>query len=146
MMLSVIAASDRAAVTGAVKMLYPLPINVYRTRRLSRLGWLHAIGGDVRGLRKQGLAAVLLSEEVQYRREVPLEEQIKVTCELVEVSADGSRWRPRLTILRMDGVEAALVRSLSVWIDVDARKITAPLTELRAVLESRDRRLLPAVV
>jgi acyl-CoA thioester hydrolase len=59
-------------------------------------------------------------------------EQVRVTCEVAGLSADGGRWRTRHTIYRADGAGAAVVSSLSAWIDVHARKITAPPAELLA--------------
>ncbi|WP_051812818.1 acyl-CoA thioesterase [Streptomyces sp. NRRL S-340] len=102
----------------------------------ARLGFLVASGWDVRALQKEGFAAVLLGEEVRYRREVFLAEQVEVSCEVVGLTEDCARWRVRQTVFREDGEEAAVVHSLGAWIDVRARRITAPPAGLRAVFEA----------
>jgi acyl-CoA thioester hydrolase len=38
------------------------------------------------------VGAVLLSDEIGYRREVFLAEEVAVTCQVTGLSADGARW------------------------------------------------------
>ncbi|MFJ8608033.1 acyl-CoA thioesterase [Streptomyces sp. NPDC093675] len=102
----------------------------------ARLSFLAGAGWDVRVLQKEGFAAVLLSEEVSYLREVFLAERVNVACQVVGLSADGARWRIQHSVSRENGEEAAVVRSLGAWIDVRTRKITAPPRGLQAVLEA----------
>ncbi|NLU73395.1 thioesterase [Streptomyces sp. HNM0575] len=102
----------------------------------ARLGLLMEAGWDVRALRREGFAPVLLSEQVEYLREVFFAERVEVSCQVVGSSADGARWRIRHSVSREDGDEAAVVRSLGAWIDVHARRITPPPPGLRAALEA----------
>ncbi|QIZ00987.1 acyl-CoA thioesterase [Streptomyces sp. S1D4-11] len=102
----------------------------------ARLSFLTESGWDVRALQKEGFGAVLLSEEVTYLREVFLAEQVSVLCQVVGLSADGARWRIQHAVSRENGDEAAVVRSLGAWIDVRARKISAPPSGLRATFEA----------
>ncbi|TJZ98933.1 acyl-CoA thioesterase [Actinacidiphila oryziradicis] len=102
----------------------------------ARLSFLTEAGWDIRALHKGGFAVVLLSEEVRYLRELFFAEQLSVSCEVVGLSTDGSRWRIRHAVSREDGGQAAVIRSLGACIDVQARKITAPLPGLRAALEA----------
>jgi D-alanyl-D-alanine dipeptidase len=92
----------------------------------ARLSFLKAAGWDVRALQKDGFSPILLGEEVRYLREVFLAEEVTVSCEVVGLSADRARWRMQHSVIRESGEEAAAVRSLGAWIDVRARKITAP--------------------
>lgn len=103
------------------------------TARLSRLA---EAGWGVRALQKEGFTIVMLGEEVAYLREVFLAERVSVSCEVVGLSADGSRWRIRHSVFRENGEEAAVVRALGAWIDIRARKITAPPSGIRAALEA----------
>ncbi|RMB83412.1 thioesterase family protein [Streptomyces shenzhenensis] len=102
----------------------------------ARLSFLTEAGWDIRALQKEGLAAVLLREEVDYLREVFLAERVSVSCQVVGLSTDSARWRIQHSVSRENGDEAAVVRSLGAWIDVRARKISAPPPGLRAALEA----------
>jgi acyl-CoA thioester hydrolase len=85
---------------------------------------------------KSGITAVLLAEEVRYLREVFLAQNVEVTCTIVGLSPDASRWRVRHVVLREDGKEAAVIRSGGAWMDVRTRTITAPAAGFREFLES----------
>ncbi|MFJ5722300.1 acyl-CoA thioesterase [Streptomyces sp. NPDC093149] len=102
----------------------------------ARLSYLAEAGWDVRALQKEGFTIVMLGEEVTYLREVFFTERVSVSCEVVGLSADGSRWRIQHSISRENGEEAAVVRALGAWIDIRARKITAPPPGIRAALEA----------
>ncbi|MFE6100808.1 acyl-CoA thioesterase [Streptomyces laurentii] len=102
----------------------------------ARLSQLAEAGWDVRALQKEGFAVVMLGEEITYRREVFFGERVSVSCEVVGLSDDGSRWRIRHSLSREDGEVAAVVSSLGAWIDIRARKITAPPSGIRAALEA----------
>ncbi|MCG0287800.1 thioesterase family protein [Streptomyces sp. PSAA01] len=102
----------------------------------ARHSYLAAAGWSARSLRKEGFAPVLLGEEIQYAHEVFLAETVDVSCEVVGLSADASRWRMQHTVLREDKGTAAVVRSLGTWIDLRVRKIAAPPPSLGDFLRS----------
>jgi acyl-CoA thioester hydrolase len=102
----------------------------------TRHGYLTTVGWGAPAMMKSGITAVLLAEEVRYLREVFLAQNVEVTCEVVGLSPDASRWRVRHVALREDGKEAAVIRSEGAWIDVRTRKITTPPAGLREFLES----------
>jgi acyl-CoA thioester hydrolase len=102
----------------------------------TRHSYLMTAGWGAPALLKSGITAVLLAEEVRYLHEVFLTQNVEVTCTIVGLTADASRWRVRQVVLREDGTEAAVIRSEGAWMDVRTRKITTPPTGLREFLES----------
>jgi acyl-CoA thioester hydrolase len=102
----------------------------------TRLRFLMAAGWDAAMLKKEAVASILLDEEVTYLREVFLAEQVSVSCEIVGLSEDRSRWRTRHVVSREDGKAAAVVHCLGAWLDVRTRLITAPPAGLREVFEA----------
>lgn len=100
-----------------------------------RLTFLVESGWEPRDLLKAGVAAVSLGEEVRYLREILPLEVVTVTSRVVGLSPDGARWRFEHLFAREDGREAAVVRTLGAWIDLSARRITAPPTALLRALE-----------
>ncbi|GGM25748.1 hypothetical protein GCM10010129_82830 [Streptomyces fumigatiscleroticus] len=102
----------------------------------ARLDFLVQSGWTPGDLLKAGVAAVSLGEEVRYRREVLPLETVTVTSRIVGLRVDGATWRFEHTFSRGAGEEAAVVRTLGAWIDLKARRITAPPTGLLTALEA----------
>jgi acyl-CoA thioester hydrolase len=102
----------------------------------TRHGYLTTAGWGAPALMKSGITAVLLAEEVRYLHEVFLAQNVEVTCKIVGLSPDASRWHVRQVVLREDGKEAAVIRSEGAWMDVHTRKIATPPAGLREFLES----------
>ncbi len=86
--------------------------------------------------------------ELDYFREVGLLEEIRVTLEVVELSADGSRFLLQNTFYHSDGKLIARVRSKGGWLDLNARKLVAPpdklLTAMRRAPRSDDFKEVPS--
>jgi acyl-CoA thioester hydrolase len=85
------------------------------------------------------IGPVILRDELDYFREVGLLEQIRVTLELGELSADGSRFLIQNTFYRADGKLVAKVRSKGGWLDLTARKLVAPPEALLRALQNSPR-------
>ena len=82
------------------------------------------------------LGPVVLKDEVEYRKEVGLLQEITVTLAIAGHSEDGSRFNLRNEILRPDGVLCARVTSLGGWLDLAARKLVAPPMALHSAMKS----------
>lgn len=82
---------------------------------------------------------VVVRDEIDYRKEVELLQEIDVTLALAGMSPDGSRWLLRSEVKRLDGKVCARATSAGAWLDLDARKLVAPPPTLLAALESLDR-------
>ena len=85
------------------------------------------------------LGPVILKDEVEYRREVGLLQEIVVTLALAGLPADGSRFVLRNEILRPDGTLCARVTSTGGWLDLATRKLVTPPEVLLAALRSLPR-------
>lgn len=85
------------------------------------------------------LGPVVLKDEVEYRREVGLLQEIEVTLAVAGLSGDGSRFVLRNEILRPDGTLCARITSTGGWLDLVTRKLVAPPEALLAALRSLPR-------
>ncbi len=82
------------------------------------------------------MGPVILRDELEYYREVGLLEEVRVTLEIAELSADGSRFLIQNTFYRGDGKLVARVRSKGGWLDLIARKLVAPPEKLLLALQN----------
>ena len=85
------------------------------------------------------IGPVIMKDEVEYRAEVGLLQEIRVTLALAGLSEDGSRFLLRNEILHPGGKLCARVTSGGGWLDLDARKLVAPPPALLATMNSLDR-------
>jgi len=85
------------------------------------------------------MGPVILRDELDYYREVGLLEEIRVTLELAELSADGSRFLLQNAFYRPDGKLIARVRSKGGWLDLNTRKLIAPPDKLFAAMRRAPR-------
>jgi acyl-CoA thioester hydrolase len=82
------------------------------------------------------LGPVVMKDEVEYRKEVSLLQDITVTLAIAGHSDDGSRFLLRNEILRPDGTLCARVTSAGGWLDLTARKLVAPPEALHVAMRS----------
>jgi acyl-CoA thioester hydrolase len=85
------------------------------------------------------LGPVVMRDEVEYRKEVGLLQEITATLAIAGHSADGSRFVMRNEFLRADGVLCARVTSSGGWLDLATRKLTVPPPALLAAMQSLPR-------
>ena len=69
---------------------------------------------------------VVLKDEVEYFKEVGLQQAITVTYALAGHSRDGSRFLLRHEIFRPDGKLSARVSSAGGWLHLDERRLIVP--------------------
>lgn len=72
------------------------------------------------------IGPVVMKDELEYFKEVGLQQKIDVNYALAGHSVDGSRFLLRHEIFRSDGKLAARVTSAGGWLDLNARKLIAP--------------------
>ena len=82
---------------------------------------------------------VVMKDEVEYFREVQLLQELRGTLSLGGISEDGSRFIIRNEFFHMGGQPAARVSSTAGWLDLAARKLTAPPTGLLAAMHKLPR-------
>ena len=82
-----------------------------------------------------GFGPIVLKDEIEYRAEVRLAEEITITTELAGMNEEGSRFVFRNRFVRADGKLAASVSSLVMFLDLATRKKMAPPEKLlKAIL------------
>ena len=96
----------------------------------ARLTMLESLGLKPTELFAYNIGPILFREELFYRREIGINDSVKVTCELIKSRADGSRWSIRHEIFRGDGVKAATIIADGAWIDTVKRKLAVLPAEL----------------
>lgn len=82
------------------------------------------------------LGPVVMKDEVEYRKEVGLLQEITVTLAIAGHSEDGSRFLIRNEIFRPDGTLCARVTSSGGWLDLSARRLVSPPEALHKVMKS----------
>jgi acyl-CoA thioester hydrolase len=94
------------------------------------------------------LGPVVMKDEVEYFREVGLQQEITVTYAIAGHALDGSRWLLRHEIFRPDGQLSARVTSSGGWLDLNIRKLVAPppalLSAMNALEKTSDFIVLPS--
>ncbi len=88
---------------------------------------------------RRRLGPVVMSEELEYFKEVGLLDQLRVTMGNAGLSEDGSRFRVRNEFFRQDETMAAKVTSVGGWLDLSTRKLVAPPEALLKALQSLPR-------
>jgi acyl-CoA thioester hydrolase len=96
-------------------------------------------GFPVEEFRRLRIGPVVMKDEVEYFREVGLQQQITVTYALAGHSLDGSRFLLRHEIFRPDGKLSARVTTAGGWLDLDERKLIAPPPALLSAMNSLEK-------
>ena len=85
------------------------------------------------------IGPVVMKDEVEYFKEVYLQQQITVTYALAGHAPDGSRFLLRHEIIRPDGKLSARVTSAGGWLNLDERRLTVPPPALLAAMNSLEK-------
>lgn len=85
------------------------------------------------------IGPVVMKDELEYFKEVGLQQQIVVTYALAGHAEDGSRFLLRHEIFRPDGKLSARVTSAGGWLDLNERRLIAPPPALFAAMNSLER-------
>jgi acyl-CoA thioester hydrolase len=85
------------------------------------------------------IGPVVMKDEVEYFKEVGLQQEISVTYALAGHAPDGSRFLLRHEIFRPDGKLSARVTSAGGWFNLDDRKLIVPPPKLLAVMNSLEK-------
>ena len=93
------------------------------------------IGITLGKLDELSIGPVLLREEAVFRREIVFEDQISMTTEVLKATADFGRWAFRHTLIKNDGILAAVITIDGAWIDTQKRKMTKPPIEFHDAFE-----------
>ncbi len=95
-----------------------------------RMEFFNANGYTLMDFFGAGFGPIVLKDEIEYRAEVRLADELTVTNELAGMNEDGSRFVFRNRFMRADGKLAASVSSLVMFLDLATRKKMAPPEKL----------------
>jgi acyl-CoA thioester hydrolase len=82
---------------------------------------------------------VILTETVEFIREMPLGERVRVDAAIAGASEDGRIWRIRHQLFRENGKLAARIVTQGGWMSLEKRKLMRPPPELATTLEKMER-------
>jgi len=85
------------------------------------------------------IGPVVMKDEVEYFKEVGLQQEITVTYVLAGHALDGSRFLLRHEIFRPDGKLSARVTSAGGWLNLAERKLVVPPPTLLSVMNSLEK-------
>jgi acyl-CoA thioester hydrolase len=92
----------------------------------TRMLFFQANGFPMQEFEKQRFGPVVRRDEIEYFRELRLLDPVRVTLTLAGMSEDGSQFRLRNEFFRGDGKRAATITTTGGWLDLGARRLTAP--------------------
>ncbi|MTI22200.1 acyl-CoA thioesterase [Fulvivirga sp. RKSG066] len=102
----------------------------------ARIRFFRANGFSFNKLMQMGIGPIIFGTETDYRKEILLSETITIDCELLEQSSDGRKWKIKHDVYKEDGSHAATLTYRGAWMDIRARKLTAPPEEIVKLLDS----------
>jgi acyl-CoA thioester hydrolase len=85
------------------------------------------------------IGPVVMRDEVEYFKEIGLQQQLTINYALAGHSEDGSRFMLRHEIFRHDGKLSARVTSTGGWLSLSERRLIAPPPALLAAMNSLTR-------
>lgn len=95
-------------------------------------------GFPVREFYRLKIGPVVQKDEIAYFKEANLLDELRVTLAIAGMSPDGSRWILRNEFFRSD-IKLASVNSSGGWLDLTARRLVVPPTNLLEMLEQASR-------
>jgi acyl-CoA thioester hydrolase len=104
-----------------------------------RIEALRSVGITDESFREFHIGPILFREELLYLREVQPGDTLHITCEVLSMRSDGSRWSFRQEMYRSDGVKAAQINTDGAWIDTRHRKLSVIPETLRTLFHTLPR-------
>ncbi|MBL8517661.1 MAG: thioesterase family protein [Betaproteobacteria bacterium] len=105
----------------------------------TRFAYFASQGFPPAAFAKHQLGPVVRRDEVEYFKELRLQQAYTVNFRIAGLSEDGSRFRIVNEIQRDDGQPCARVTTLGGWFDLAARKLVAPPAGLAAALQALEK-------
>ena len=105
----------------------------------TRVALFAALGYPWTRFQSLRLGPVLFREEIEYRREAAIGEEVLVDAVAAGLAPDASRWAVRHRLWKPDGTEMAVITVTGSWIDLEARRATAPPQDLAEALRTMAR-------
>ena len=81
-----------------------------------------------------GLGPILFREETKFYKEINLSEKITVTCSLLAMRKDGTRWSFIHQIFNEKNIKAAELTVDGAWLNLKSRKLGTPPNKMLEVI------------
>lgn len=94
-----------------------------------RITFLEQKGVGLAWMSRHGIGPVVFREEARFLRELRFGDELRIDLLLAAASPDGRKWRMRHRILRGEELTASIDLD-GAWLDLRARKIVVPPTEI----------------
>lgn len=98
----------------------------------ARVEVLDQMGVTAKVMDEMKIGPILFEEKTVYKREVPPNTFVNVSCLLASSRSDIARWSFVQEIYREDGILAAIVTTVGAWMDLNTRKLCIPPQEFAA--------------
>jgi acyl-CoA thioester hydrolase len=105
----------------------------------TRFAYFASQGFPPSAFAKHHIGPVVRKDEVEYFKELRMQEAYTVNFRIAGMSGDGSRFRIVNEIRRADGELSARVTTLGGWFDLAARRLVAPPEALAAALRALEK-------
>ena len=100
-----------------------------------RIRFFSEMGYDTQKMGLLKIGPILFKEECSFIRELHLEDNIRVNLLKGAIALDGSRWELHHEIFNSKQEKSAHITVRGAWIDLVARKLTKPPTELVTLID-----------
>lgn len=90
----------------------------------ARSNMLNKMGLSLEEFNKRKIGPILFREELNYLREIGLDERVKVSVVINKFNKLNSRFSFRHEIFKENGVKAAVVLVDGAWMNISERKLT----------------------
>lgn len=90
----------------------------------ARSNMLNKLGLSLNEFAKYKIGPILFREELIYKREVRLDEKIKVSTSLSKLNTSNGRFSFRHEVYKESGEIAATINVDGAWLDLEIRKLT----------------------
>lgn len=104
-----------------------------------RIKYFDTHGVSFLDFRQLQIGPILFSTKSDFRREVLLNEQVKVNCKLSMLSTDHRKWSVLHEIFKENGDLAATVTAKGAWMDLTKRKVIVPPERLIKIFERMEK-------
>ncbi len=100
-----------------------------------RMNYLNSHGLTTEKLIEFQVGPILFREEAVFKREVKLEDQVRIDVHLFKAMPDYSRWSLRHHVTKPDGTVCTIITVDGAWMDLTKRKLTIPNDFIRSIFE-----------
>jgi len=101
----------------------------------TRIAMFQDFGLSINEISGMNLGPILFREETKFYKEIGLSEEIKVTCKVMTMRKNGSRWTFLHQIYKQIGDKAAQITVDGAWLNLEKRKLATPPETLLDVVK-----------